>query len=200
MIRTCGLNKRFRLDSNLSCPEALSESQPQWMRPDLMQISSIHPSFQRSAHLKKSGSTVPTRVIGIELYLSLPALALPPREKRRSEKTRGTLRIALKCHNPGGYTQSSQRLSHRKTPDVTHHSFPTLFLSHPFHRSREVRQIREWKEGKSGRGSCVSDANRGRLRAGPSRAEQPANHFRSKELGERAGVVYVKITPNFSSA
>lgn len=50
-----------------------------------------------------------------------------------------------------------------------------------------MSQIREWKEGKSNRGSCVSDANCGRLRAGPSRAEQPANHFRSEELGENGG-------------
>lgn len=59
----------------------------------------------RITHLKKkSGSTIPTRVIGIELYLGLPALASPPKGKRKSKETRGTLRIALKCHTQAVHT------------------------------------------------------------------------------------------------
>lgn len=75
-------------------------------------------------------------------------------------------------------------------PEIpTHHSLSPPFHSHPFHRSREVRQIREWKERERGQGSCFSDANCGRLLAGPLRAERPTNHFCSEELSERVRCV-----------
>lgn len=80
------------------------------------------PTQIRSTHLRreKCGSTIPTRVIGIELR----PLRLPKRKTRGS-----TLRIALKCRLPvpippspqkekrregKGNTQSSQRPFHRK--------------------------------------------------------------------------------------